>query len=321
MIGAIAPTRAHSCLNENLKMTYSLTDLRVFAMVADGGNFSDAARRAHLTPAAVSAIVKRLEAALGARLLERSSRACRLTSAGEAFHQAAARALEALADGEAAVRRGTRELEGLVRLAAPTDLARSLLGPWLDEFQATHPGIELAVHLSDTVQDLVSDAIDLALRYGQLPDSGLVARKLCDTRRVTCAAPAYLARRGTPRTPQDLAGHNCLTFRVGGRNDSTWHFEAPGGQATKVRVSGDRRSDDSALVKLWAVQGRGIVNKSDIDLAEELADGRLVRVLADHAGPVVPLSLVFAGTRQLPAPVRALADFLAQRFQAVSIPA
>jgi DNA-binding transcriptional LysR family regulator len=213
------------------------------------------------------------------------------------------------------VRLGTRELKGLVRLAAPTDLARSVLGPWLDEFQALHPDIELALHLSDGVQDLVGDALDLALRYGHLPDSGLVARKLCDTRRITCAAPAYLARRGTPRTPEDLAGHNCLTFRVGGRNDATWHFEAPDGRACKVRVRGDRRSDDSALVKLWAVEGRGIVNKSDIDLEDELAGGRLVRLLADHAGPVVPLSLVFANARQLPAPVRALADFLADRFQ------
>jgi DNA-binding transcriptional LysR family regulator len=213
------------------------------------------------------------------------------------------------------VRLGTRELKGLVRLAAPTDLARSVLGPWLDEFQALHPDIELALHLSDGVQDLVGDALDLALRYGHLPDSGLVARKLCETRRITCAAPAYLARRGTPRTPEDLAGHNCLTFRVGGRNDATWHFVAPDGRACKVRVRGDRRSDDSALVKLWAVEGRGIVNKSDIDLEDELAGGRLVRVLADHAGPVVPLSLVFANARQLPAPVRALADFLADRFQ------
>jgi len=202
------------------------------------------------------------------------------------------------------VRLGTRELKGLVRLAAPTDLARSVLGPWLDEFQALHPDIELALHLSDGVQDLVGDALDLALRYGHLPDSGLVARKLCDTRRITCAAPAYLARRGTPRTPEDLAGHNCLTFRVGGRNDATWHFVAPDGRACKVRVRGDRRSDDSALVKL-----------TDIDLEDELAGGRLVRLLADHAGPVVPLSLVFANARQLPAPVRALADFLADRFQ------
>lgn len=295
-------------------MTYSLTDLRVFAIVAEGGNLSDAARRAHLTPAAVSAIVKRLEAALGARLLQRSSRACRLTTAGEAFHQAAVRALDALAEGEAAVRRGTRELEGLVRLAAPTDLARSMLGPWLDEFQARHPGIELAVHLSDTVHDLVSDAIDLALRYGHLPDSGLVARRLCDTRRVTCAAPSYLAAHGTPATPQALADHNCLTFRVGGRNDGIWHYEATDGSAIKVRVRGDRRSDDSALVKLWAVQGRGLINKSDIDLEDELASGRLVPVLTDHPGPLVPLSLVFASARQLPAPVRALADYLAERF-------
>lgn len=297
-------------------MTYSLNDLRVFAMVAEGGNLSATARRAHLTPAAVSAIVKRLETALGARLLERSSRACRLTAAGEAFHVAATRALEALDEGEAAVRSGALELKGLVRVAAPTDLARSVLGPWLDEFQARHPDIELAVHLSDTVHDLVGDSIDLAVRYGDLPDSGLVARKLCDTRQVTCAAPAYLARQGTPNAPADLAKHNCLTYRVGGRNDATWHFTDGTGEAIKVRVSGDRRSDDSALVKQWAVEGRGLITKSDIDVEDDLRHGRLVRVLEAFDGKPVPLSLVFAGSRRQPAPVRALADFLVERFGA-----
>lgn len=295
-------------------MAYSINDLRVFALVAASENLSAAARRAQLTPAAVSAVLKRLEDALGARLLERSSRACRMTPAGEAFHAAALRALDALAEGESAMKQSNRTLRGQVRLAAPTDLARSLLCRWLDEFQALYPGIEVAVHLSDTVQDLLRDSLDLALRYGELPDSSLVARKLCDTYRVTCAAPAYLAQRGAPETPAQLADHNCLCFRVKGRTDAVWQYQSDDG-VQRVRVRGDRRSDDSALVKLWAIQGRGVINKSDLDVQDELADGRLVRLLAGYRGPAIPLSLVYAGSRHLAAPVRALADHIAAQFE------
>lgn len=294
-------------------MNYSINDLQVFLWVAEELNLSACARRAQLTPAAVSAIIKRLESSLGVRLLERSSRVCRLTTAGESFRLAAAQSVAGLRAAEQAVRTGVRELSGLVRLAAPSDLAREVLSAWLDEFQTDHPKIELAVYCSDNVQDLLRDSIDLAVRYGNLPDSRLIARRLCETRRITCAAPSYLARCGIPQAPQDLVTHNCLTFRVGGRIDTHWQFQTQEGNVS-VRVSGNRHSDDSALVKQWAIQGLGILNKSDIDVESALQEGKLVQLLAEFPGPIIPLSLVFAGPRTQPAAVRALADFLVERF-------
>lgn len=296
-------------------MRYSINDLKVFVRAAESPSLSGAARGLGITAAAVSAIVKRLEGEVGERLIERSSRACRLTEAGLSFQLAATRALEALREGESAIRQRSHALSGRVRLSAPTDLARGVLSQWLDEFQSRHPQLELAITLSDAVQDLVREAIDLAVRYGKLPDSTLVARPLLQTRRLTCAAPAYLERCGTPQTPADLARHNCLTYTVGGRREASWPYQTPGG-LIRVAVQGDRSSDDSALVKSWAIAGRGLINKSDLDMLEDLESGRLVRVLDDFPGPVVPLSLV-TGSRKLPANVQALATFLCERAAAV----
>jgi len=301
-------------------MSYGINDLKVFVAVAEGGNLSAAARRMKLTPAAVSAVLKRLEATVGARLVERSSRACRLTDAGGVFLDAARHSLETLRDAEAALQTRVREPSGLVRISAPTDLARSLLGEWLDEFQQRHPKVALSLTVSDSVLDLLSDSLDVAVRYGRLPDSALVAKPLRMTRRITCASPDYLARHGTPQVPADLAHHNCLRFSVGGRLDSVWQY-GEGETLVRQRVGGDRASDDSALVKLWALQGRGLINKSDLDLVREIETGWLVPVLQDFPGPKIPLSLVFASTRQMPAAVRALADFLVERATAVSVPA
>ncbi len=298
-------------------MNLSLADLRLFALLAHASSLSDAARRAQLTPAAVSAALQRLEREADARLVERSTRACRLTDAGRVFLGAARQALDGLQQAQAELAAGVaprdRELHGSVRLAAPTDLMRTRISPLLDSFQRAHPGVQVQVRLSDTVHDLLRDDLDLALRYGELPDSSLVARPVAVTRRVTCAAPAYWRVHGLPRQPADLARHNCLLFQVAGRPDGRWRFGAgpAGPEAVEVRVRGDRMSDDSALVKLWAVQGRGVIQKSDLDLLDELAAGQLVPVLTDWPGLEVPLSLV-SRHRRLGAAQRALADHLAQ---------
>ncbi len=292
-----------------------ISDLRLFVRAAQAGSFSEAARQLHLTPGAASAVVKRLETWLGTRLFERSTRELRLTPEGEAFRASCERALAELAEGEAVVRARGGGLSGTVQLALPSDLARGLLNRWLAEFMRLHPRIHLVVRLSDGVHDLLRDAVDLALRYGSLPDSRLVARPLCETRRIVCASPDYLRRHGTPQRPQDLAAHNCLCYFVGGRLDKRWRFAGPAGPV-ELCVQGDRSSDDSALAKQWAIEGAGLICKSDLDLADELAGGRLVRVLADWPGERVPLHALRCGPAPAPQRVRVLLDFLVERFQA-----
>lgn len=289
-------------------MNCNLQDLRVFLRVTTAASLSEAGRELQLTPAAVSAVIKRLELRLGVRLLERHSRASRPTPAGERFAQAAAQALQTLADAQDQLAPRGPVLKGPLRLSAPTDLAHGALGAALDGFAARHPQVELVVRVTDRVHDVWRDGIDLAVRWGELPDSSLRARRLRLTRRLTVASPAYLARRGVPKVPSDLTHHDCLVYDVGGVPDDHWHYHPPGqgpdGLQTVV-VRGPRRADDSLLAKRWALQGLGLLNKSDLDLVEELQRGTLVAVLADWPGPTVPLSLV---TPHRPtAAVRALA--------------
>jgi DNA-binding transcriptional LysR family regulator len=292
----------------------SLEDLRVLVETARSGTLTAAARTLGVTPAAASAMLKRLEARLGERLFERSTRAMRLTPQGQTLLDYATRALELLQEGEAQLATASRTLVGTVRIAAPSDLARSVLLPWLDDFMAGHPGVRVALAVTDRVQDLMRDAVDVALRYGQPADSRLVARTLCTTRRVLCAAPAYLQGREPPRTPQDLAAHNCLTFHIDHRRHTLWRFERDGAWA-QVRVDGDRDCDDAAIAHQWALAGAGLVYKSELDVADDMRAGRLLRVLPDWHGEPYPLHAVLPSNRFVPARVRALVDFIAARFE------
>lgn len=301
----------------------NIEDVRVLVETARGGTLTAAARVLDVTPAAASAMLKRLEAQTGARLFERSTRAMRLTTQGQTLLDYASRALELLEEGEAQVSSHTGALVGTVRLAASSDLSRSVLLPWLDEFLAAHPGVQLALSVSDRVQDVLRDAVDVALRYGDPTDSALVARQLFVARRVACAAPGYLRRRGTPQTPQDLAGHNCLTLHIGGKREVRWRFERPDGKSTQVvevRIDGDRGVDDGAIGHDWALAGAGIVYKSGVDIAENLRSGALVALLPQWLGQRYALNAILPSNRFVPARVRSLVDFLAAKFAAFDVP-
>lgn len=283
------------------------------------GTLSAAARQLGVTPAAASATLKRLEAQLGARLFERSTRAMRLTPQGQTLIDYAQRALDLLAEGESLVSADRGALVGTLRVAAPSDLARGTLMPWLDDFLALHPDLQLALSVGDRLLDVMRDEVDVALRYGELADSRLVARRMVLTRRVLCASPAYLARHGAPTLPQDLTQHNCLIFQLGGRPSRRWRFERDG-QWTEVRVGGNRIADDAALARQWALAGVGITLKSALDVHGDLASGALVRLLPEWQGEPYALHALLPSGRFVPARVRALVDFLAERFAVFAPP-
>jgi DNA-binding transcriptional LysR family regulator len=293
----------------------NVADLQVLLHAARGGSLSAAARSLGITPAAASATLKRLEAQLGARLVERSTRAMRLTPPGQILLDYARRAFELLAEGESQLDAERGALVGTVRVAAPSDLTRAVLMPMFDEFLRRHPGVELSLNVGDRVLDVLRDEVDLAIRYGELADSRLVARTLTVARPVLSAAPDYLRRRGTPRTPLDLVDHNCIAFMRGGRPFRTWRF-GQGGQWTTVRVGGDRSVDDASLAREWAVAGAGILLKTEIEQRRDLASGALVPLLTEWETDPYPLHALLPSGRFVPARVRALVDFLAQRFAA-----
>ena len=294
-----------------------LDDLQIFVQTADAGSFSAAARLVDTTPAMASNAVQRLEKELGTRLFVRSTRSMRLSDDGERYLPHARAMLASLAGGSQALAEARGEIAGPLRLSLPSDLGRNVLLPWLDAFQAQHPGISLQLWISDRAADLLRHPIDAAIRYGELDDSGLVAQPLApDNRRALCATPDYLARHGTPTHPDDLRSHNCLCFVWGEQIHDRWTFDLPRGPHT-VRVSGNRISDDADVVRRWGLAGHGVIYKSRLDVAADIAAGRLVELMPGLGGPA-PVNLVSAHRAQLTPAVQQLRDFLRERLAALA---
>jgi DNA-binding transcriptional LysR family regulator len=291
----------------------NVSDLQVLLHTVSGGSLTAAARALGITPAAASATLKRLETQLGTRLFERSTRAMRLTPPGQILLEYAQRAFELLAEGESQLEAERGALVGTVRVSAPSDLARTVLMSMFDEFLQLHPGVKLALNVGDRVLDVLRDEVDLAIRYGELSDSRLVARPLSLEHPVLSASPDYLHRRGTPRVPTDLVDHNCISFVRGGRAFTSWRFGL-NGQWTTVRVSGDRILDDASLAREWAISGAGIIFKTEIEQRRDLQSGKLVRLLTEWETDPYPLHALLPSGRFVPNRVRALVDFIAGRF-------
>ena len=300
-----------------------LSPLQLFVAVAEAGSFSAAARRLDLGPVQASATIARLERELGARLFERSTRRLRLTEAGEQWLPHARQVLAAWEVGQAALRdtAGTDQpLSGRLRISLPSDIGRQHLWRWIEEFAAAEdgPGPQLELRISDRLTDLVQEPVDFAVRYGEPPDSSLVALPLAPgNRRVACASPAYVARHGRPRTPADLRHHHCLRWVQGDSPHGRWRFTSPAGEAQGVDVGGSRIADDGGLVREWAVAGLGIAYKSGLDVAADLAAGRLVALLPDWLGEPAPLHWMVVGRHRLTPALRRLAATLRQRCEQI----
>jgi DNA-binding transcriptional LysR family regulator len=293
-----------------------LDDLQVFVQTADAGSFSAAARLIDTTPAMASNAIQRLERELGARLFVRSTRSMRLSDDGERYLPHARAMLASLAGGSQALAESRGEIAGPLRLSLPSDLGRNVLLPWLDEFQARHPGLSLQLWISDRAADLLRHPIDAAIRYGALDDSGLVAQSLAaDNRRVLCAAPDYLARHELPTHPDDLRSHNCLCFVWGDQVHDRWTFDLPDGPHS-VDVCGNRVSDDADVVRRWGLAGHGVIYKSSLDVTADIAAGRLVELLPG-LGQRAPVNMVSAHRAQLTPAVQHLRDFLREKLAAL----
>ncbi len=259
----------------------NLQDLRIFIETARMGSLSACARYMDLSPAVVSASIKRLENDINTVLFIRSTRKLRLTSKGEQFLQHCKEAIGILDNAYADLHGNDAELTGTIRLSAPSDLGRNWVLHWLDAFMQTHPKVGLQLHISDGQVDLYTQQIDLALRYGTPKDSSLIALPIAlDNRPVLCAAPKYLATFGEPKTPKDLVNHNCLCFGHNDKYFSHWTFKRTGKQVS-VAVSGNRRSKDGDVVRRWTILGHGVALKSRLDVAADIKAGRLIEMELD----------------------------------------
>lgn len=295
----------------------NIEELRVLIETGQRGSLTAAARELNCTPSAASAALKRLEARLNVRLFERSTRSMRLTEQGELLIAYAERALGLLEEGAAIVSENAQALRGAIRLTAPSSITRRLLLPWFDEFMASHPEVELQLSVSDSQLDLLRDQLDVAIRYGTLADSNLMAMPLTIARPVAVAAPAYLARHGTPQQPSDLLQHDCITYQLRGKRYVDWQFTTPSGSPFEVKVSGRRSADDADIAQQWCVDGFGILFKSSLDVHADMRAGRLVQLFPHYIGGDYPLNAVLPSSRFMPERVRALVKFLQGKFAAL----
>ncbi len=296
-----------------------LANLALFLRIVEKGGMAAAGRDFGLSPAAVTERLAGLEAHYGARLLNRTTRAISLTDEGRLLLEGARDLVNEASDLEARVRLGVEQLSGPVRISAPLDLGRHSVVRMLDRFMAAHPEVAIDLTLSDSYIDLVAQGIDLGIRFGDLKDSSLKARRLGLSRRLVCAAPAYLERFGAPEHPDDLAKHNCLLMRFGETIDQEWPFVIDGTRR-RYFVRGNRLANDGSLVRHWCLEGHGLALKAIWDIREDLAAGRLVELLSAFEQPASSLQIVYPGGRDLPRRVRALIGFLADAFAAERVP-
>ncbi|MBW9091523.1 LysR family transcriptional regulator [Rhizobium wenxiniae] len=282
-------------------------EMEVFVRVIQDGGFSAAARNLDLTPSAVSKLIARLESRLGARLLVRTTRALTLTEEGEAYHHAALRILQELNDADQEVAGGA--VRGRLRINATIPFGTMFLAPAVPEFVARNPGLVVDLSLTDGIVDLVAEKTDVAIRMGNLPDSGLIARKLGQSRRVICASPDYLARKGTPEKPADLAHHDCLTFNFR-RATPSWPFRT-GGRDVVQPVKGSVVVNNGETMKQMVLAGAGIARVGLFHVADEIAAGRLIPLLEEeNPGDLELVHAVYVGGGPLPHRVRAFIEYM-----------
>jgi DNA-binding transcriptional LysR family regulator len=294
-------------------MNDRLQELVVFVRAAESGSFSRAARELGLTQPSVSRIVSELEARLGVKLLLRTTRQVTLTDAGSAFLDRARQILADLDEAEHAAR-GVDSLQGLVRLAAPVLYGTLRIIPHLPLLMDQHPGLRVNLTIADHYQDLIADGADVAIRMGKLADSSMGARKLDELQRYVVAAPAYLAKRGVPHTPAELAEHDCI-FGPGGFGAHAWEFTRRA-TVTSVNVHGRVQTHSGPGVIASAIAGLGVALSTDLAAAEAMRNGTLVRLLEDYEMPPVEVHAVLPqGPRPSPK-VRGVVEFLAARIGA-----
>lgn len=290
-----------------------LAAMRLFQRVVEAGGFSEVARQTENTQPTVSRTIAALEAHLGVRLLNRSSRAMSLTDDGQQFYVQACRALEAVAEAESSVGRRRGKPTGLLRLGASVAFGRLHLAPRLPRFLERFPEVEVELVMNDAFVDLVGEGIDLAVRVGDLVDPTLIARRIGTTRRVTVASANYLARKGLPIVPADLTQHDCVIYtRLATGN--RWHFSGPEGPIS-VDVRGRFRADNSEAVREAVISGAGVAVIPVWMFTDEIETGR-VRIILDAFEPKqLPIHAVYPSRRQLSAKVREMIAFLAAEFE------
>jgi DNA-binding transcriptional LysR family regulator len=298
------------------------SDMTLFASIVKNQGLAAAGRELGLSPATVTARLQGLEERYGVKLLNRSTRHISLTDSGAMYHQACLEIIDSVNETENLLQTGMKEVRGTLKISAPRDIGKQYISPLLSEFSQLHPEVVPYLYLNDHLSNLAESGLDVVIRYGELADSNLISRKLASSRRVLCASPQYLAKKGTPLIPQDLAEHDCLAMVRSNEELKTWHFQDEG-QHRVITVAPKRFSDDGEVIRQWALDGAGIALKSILDVQEDIKQQRLVTVLngymknfnaaASSAG--ADLNAIYLSRQYQPKRLRLFLDFLIERFE------
>lgn len=290
------------------------TGMQIFLALVRRGTFAAAADEVGVSRAMASKHIQALEARLGLRLFNRTTRSTRLTDAGERYYQQVDTLLSDLDAIEARLGEEVAGVRGLLTIAAPPAYGAFVLAPIVAGFMANHPEISIHMTLADRAVDLVDEGIDIAISVRELTDSSNVARRLSAVRLIVCAAPAYLARHGTPLRPEDLTTRNCLPYAEAGAHLHTaWQFRRDG-EMFDVRVHGNFVSNVGNALRNLALGGASLVRLPDYIVATDLASGALVELLTDFAPPLRPVHALYPHRDHLPRKVRSFLDFATQAF-------
>ncbi|MEI2417407.1 LysR substrate-binding domain-containing protein [Orrella sp. JC864] len=295
--------------------TIQPADLGFFSVLAGAGSLSAAARELGISTPAVSRHLAQMEARAGVALVNRSTRRMSLTPDGQVYLEHARRILDAMQAMQEALDASKVIPKGLLRVNATLGFGRSHVAPLISRFVAKHPQLDVQLQLSVNPPPLTDDAFDVCIRFGAPPEARVIARRIAANRRLLCAAPGYLARHGTPRTPADLKHHNCIGIRQGEQAYGAWRLTAGRGRQARtvtVKTYGNLATNDGEIAVRWALDGHGILMRAEWDIARYLANGQLVQVLPQYATPDADIYVVYDPRHQSAARVRAFVEFAAR---------
>jgi DNA-binding transcriptional LysR family regulator len=287
------------------------SELAFFCLLIKQGSLAATARELNLTPPAVSRRLSQLEERLGVRLLNRTTRRISPTNEGEVYFQNAQRILSDIDEMERLVSSSRAAPKGLLRVNAPLGFGRSYIAPAISPFTKTYPDVEVQLHLTDRPVSLPDEAIDVSIRFGDMPDSRLIAKKIAANRRLLCASPSYLRATGQPVPvyPHDLTQHQCIVLRQNESAYGNWRLSR-GKQTETIKVHGKLSTNDGEVALNWALEGHGILMRAEWDVAKYLRSGRLVQVLADYETPAADVYAVYLERLNLSAKVAYFVEHL-----------
>ena len=292
-------------------------DLGFFSTLASAGSLSGAARELGITTPAVSKHLALMESRLGIALVNRTTRRMSLTQEGELYLESARRILGEIDGMEELLGVAKATPKGLLRVNATLGFGRSHVAPLISRFVREHPQVEVQLQLSVNPPPLTDDSFDVCIRFGAPPDARVIARRIAPNRRLLCASPAYLAKHGIPKVPNDLAKHNCIGIRQGEEAYGLWRLSSGRGRNASVeaiKTRGNLTTNDGEIAVNWALDGHGILMRAEWDIDRFLRNGRLVQVLPQYFTPDADIHAVYPQRHQLAARVRAFVDFVALSF-------